>query len=380
MGTARRREAARGAAAALATLATLATLALLAPRPARAEEMIRVLVADRLAAVRLTGEGLLVAPPGADGPGRPVGGRALDLRPDGGGLEVAGARGGPAVVVTARGPLRLGGRVLSSRVEVVREADGLAVVEELPIDVYVAGVVGGEMPAGFPPEALKAQAVAARSFALVRKLEAEASRRPWHLGASALSQVYAGGAPGAAARAAAQATRGEVLVHGSELVEAYFHASCGGRTERGADALGRDLPYLASVPCGRCNDSPGVRWTVSIAARELGALLGLGGPVTRVEVTDRTSTGRAAKIAVEAAGRRASLSGAEVRQRIGFSRLPSLAFEVSERRGTFTFAGRGRGHGAGLCQWGAAGMAREGKDYREILAHYYPGTELLRMY
>jgi stage II sporulation protein D len=74
------------------------------------------------------------------------------------------------------------------------------------------------------------------------------------------------------------------------------------------------------------------------------------------------------------------MTAVDLRQRLGWSRLPSLAFEVKEKGGIFTFTGRGQGHGAGLCQWGAAGMAREGKGYRDILRHYYPGTELVKLY
>jgi stage II sporulation protein D len=76
----------------------------------------------------------------------------------------------------------------------------------------------------------------------------------------------------------------------------------------------------------------------------------------------------------------ATLNAIDLRQRVGYGKLPSLEFEVSERRGVFTFEGRGQGHGAGLCQWGAAGMARQGKGYAEILAHYYPGTRVVKLY
>ncbi len=266
------------------------------------------------------------------------------------------------------------------RVVVERTGASPRLVEELPLDDYVAGVVSGEMPASFPAEAQKAQAVAARSYALVKKIEADRAGRSFHLGASALSQVYAGAAPNPAARAAAEATRGEVLVQGHEPVEAFFHSACGGRTERGLEALGRDLPYLVSVPCGHCNDAPGVRWTLSRAGAELGKALGFPGPVTALEVTAHTPSGRVARVELQVGGRRLGLTAVDLRQRLGWSKLPSLAFEVKARGGVFTFTGRGQGHGAGLCQWGAAGMAREGKGYRDILRHYYPGTELARLY
>ncbi len=252
-------------------------------------------------------------------------------------------------------------------------------VVELRLEDYVAGVVSGEMPATFPPEALKAQAVAARSYALTRKIEAQAAGRGHDIASGVLAQVWTERA-GAAARAAAEATAGEVLVVGMEPVEAYFHASCGGRTEGGLAAIGRDLPYLAPVVCGRCEGAPRVRWKVEVPAREVGRLVGLAGDASAARITTRSATGRAERVEIEGAGATVALSAADLRQRLGFSRLPSLAFEVRAGKGVLAFEGAGHGHGAGLCQWGAAGLAREGRTYREILAHYYRGAEVVRMY
>lgn len=256
-------------------------------------------------------------------------------------------------------------------------------VEELRLEDYVAGVVAGEMPGSFPVEALKAQAVAARSYALTRKLEAERTGKPWHIGSGVLAQVYKGRGS-APARAAAEATLGEVLVLGMEPVEAFFHASCGGRTESGLAALGRDLPYLVSVECGFCDGAPGVRWRKEFSAVELGKVAGLRRAADLVRVVSRTASGRAERVEISRGDRSVVLTGADLRQRLGFSRLPSLAFDVviAEDGGerSFAFVGSGQGHGAGMCQHGAAGMARAGKTYREILAHYYPGTDVAKMY
>jgi stage II sporulation protein D len=257
--------------------------------------------------------------------------------------------------------------------------EGSRKIEDLRLEDYVAGVVAGEMPSSFPVEALKAQAVAARSYALTRKMEAQRTGKPWDISAGVLTQVYQG-RHSAAARAAADATLGEVLVLGMEPVEAYFHSSCGGRTESGKAALGRDLPYLAPVECGFCDDAPGVRWRREFSAADLGRTAGLGGAADAVRVTARTDTGRAERVEIARGGRTAAMSAADLRQRLGFSRLPSLAFDVERTAGGFAFEGRGQGHGAGMCQHGAAGMARAGKSYREILAHYYPGTEVVKMY
>jgi stage II sporulation protein D len=117
-----------------------------------------------------------------------------------------------------------------------------------------------------------------------------------------------------------------------------------------------------------------------VPSSELGRLCGLGAAATGARVVARTGSGRAARVEVSARGRRVVLSAVDLRQRLGFERLPSLAFDVRAGRGSFHFDGRGAGHGAGLCQWGAAGAARDGEWYRTILARYYPGTEVVRMY
>jgi stage II sporulation protein D len=254
------------------------------------------------------------------------------------------------------------------------------VVHALPLEDYVAAVVGSEMPPAFPPQALQAQAVAARTFAVFKKLESVAVGRAWHLGATVLDQVYRASPVDPRARAAAEATAGEVLVFQHAPIEAYFHSTCGGRTERGADALGRDLPYLAAVSCGRCQASPRRRWTVRVPAPELGRLCGLGGAAIAARVAARTGSGRAQRVEISGRGHKVTLGAADLRQRLGFERLPSLAFDVRVERGSVLFEGGGAGHGAGLCQWGAAAAAREGEGYRAILAHYYPGAELIRMY
>jgi stage II sporulation protein D len=375
------------------TVVPLVAALALAPTLTVAEEMIRVAVQTGRAHATLRGEGLRVAPAtlGSEGQGeaepegKPTGsGGKVEVRAgdSAGELFVDGRRWATAAAAfTAGSNIRVDGRELSRWVEVRRTRAGLAVVEVLPMEDYVAGVVSGETPLTFPVEARKAQAVAARTFALVRKLDAVSAGRGWDLGATVVSQVFVGaGAADAAAREAAAATAGQVLVLDHAPVETYFHSSCGGRTEDGLSALGRGYEYLPSVECGRCDGAPGSLWRQVLPADELGRAAGLGRAATSVEVVERTASGRCARVEVAAGSRRVTLAGTDLRQRLGWSRLRSLAFDVEPVKGGFAFAGRGSGHGAGLCQWGAAGFAREGKDYRAILAHYYPGTEIVVMY
>ena len=353
----------------------------MAAAPARGGEVVRIAVALGVARTSLSGPGLTVTPLHDGAVGSPVRAGQADVRVEGDSLTVNGAPlDAPGARFTSDGAIVAGGLPLHGEVEVRRADGGLVVIHALPLEEYVAAVTGSEMPPDFPAEALRAQAVAARTFAVFKKLEALAEGRPWHLGATVLHQVYRGSRVDPRARSAAETTAGEVLIHDHAPIEAYFHSTCGGRTERGADALGRDLPYLVSVRCDRCRASPRWRWTVRVPADELGRVVGLGRAVTAARVTARTGSGRAQRVELEAGGRRLSLTAVDLRQRLGFDRLPSLAFDVGRRGDAIVFDGRGAGHGAGMCQWGAAGAARAGEGYRAILARYYPGTELVRMY
>lgn len=277
-----------------------------------------------------------------------------------------------AIRFRPQGPVSVNGVVVRGDVVVMKGRGRLQVVNVLSLEDYLVGVLGGEMPPSFPMEALKAQAVAARTYALNKKLEQYG--QPFHLGSSVLSQVYLGlEAEDPRTRQAVQATRGEVLTWMLQPIEAYFHASCGGHTEAGADALGRDLPYLRSVecPCGRL---PTSHWTLKLGPRQLQGLgAGADGPV---EIQARTRTGRVARVGLGAR----SLDAAAFRERLGYAQLRSLAFDVEKARDGWVLSGRGFGHGAGLCQWGARGYAEKGWGYRKILLHYYPGTELQVLY
>jgi stage II sporulation protein D len=360
----------------------LLAAALLAAAPAGAVEVVRISVQAGVADVELSGTGLSVESLREGAEARPVPGGRARVRLDGDVLSLDGKPvDGAGLAFTATGSIRCAGRDLSGEVEVRRAATGLSVIDVLPLEAYVAAVIGAEMPPSFPQEALRAQAVAARTFAVGKKIEAREQGLDFDLGSTVLDQVYPGaGRADPRARTAAESTAGEVLVKDHRPIEAYFHSTCGGHTERGADALGRDLPYLPSVACDRCRASPSWRWTLRIPAAEMGRAAGLGGDATRVTVVRTTTSGRVSRLAVEGGGSKVLVEGAELRRRLGYDRLSSLAFTVKAEKGTFVLSGKGNGHGAGMCQWGAAGMAKAGLDHRAILSRYYPGAEIARMY
>jgi stage II sporulation protein D len=161
-----------------------------------------------------------------------------------------------------------------------------------------------------------------------------------------------------------------------EPIEAYFHASCGGKTESGQPALGRDLPYLQPVacPCGKLALS---RWELSVSAADLRRLFGIPEGAS-LGIAARSGTGRVRTLSL---GSNRFLDAVEFRQKLGYDRVKSLGFELERvDAGGIKLVGRGHGHGAGMCQWGAKAYAAQGRDYREILLHYYPGVEVQQLY
>jgi stage II sporulation protein D len=338
---------------------------------------------ERAGPVTLKARTLAAGPDSEDGPFTPLGAGEARIRLVKGRLEVNGIlaerssvrfRAGETDHGTGDEPIRAGATGVRGDVVALVHRGRLLLVNVLPLEDYVAAVLGGEMPPSFPLEALRAQAVAARTYALNKKLET--LDEPFHLGSSVLAQVYGGlERENARTRDATATTRGQVLTFDLEPIEAYFHSSCGGRTETGREALQRDLPYLQSVTCP-CGKSPATQWTTTLSAQELEEVLGREAR-GEVKLLAKTSTGRVKRLQV--GGR--TLDAVEFRQRFGYERVRSLLFDVApDGKGGVRLTGRGFGHGAGLCQWGAKVMADAGKDYREILVHYYPGTELQTLY
>lgn len=302
------------------------------------------------------------------------------------GDQVALSGGDPsdgAVTLRAIGPLTVAGRALRGQVELACSDGRWTAINVLPLEEYLEAVLGGEMPPSFPEEALKAQAVAARSYALHRKIEATQQGQEYHLGATVLSQVYGGiASEDDRTRRAVTATRGEVLAYGMLPVEAYFHSNCGGRTESGEAALGRDLPYLKSVPCPALRRTPYSHWSVRVPPEELQRLAPqlVHGEPTGLRVASRTASGRARTLELTSRSGTRTVTAVQLRAALGYVRLPSLWFDVREEHGAFVFDGRGAGHGVGLCQWGARVLAEQGQGYKDILTHYYPGAEIRRIY
>ena len=262
---------------------------------------------------------------------------------------------------------------------------------EMDMQEYLVGVVAAEMPAAFPDEALKAQAVAARTYAMncaAGKKHGDAQVcadykccQAWQDDAALREQWGADYAHNMARiRQAVTDTDGQYLTYGGQLIRAVFHASSAGATESSAALWSGDAPYLVSVSSPEtAQDVPNYVSTAEIAADAVRAavldsypdcVLG-DDPGTWFGTPELDDSGRVARIPVGSE----TLTGAQVRALFS---LRSAAFSVAYSGGTFTFTVTGSGHGVGMSQYGANVMAIRGSGYADILAHYYPGTTLIR--
>jgi SpoIID/LytB domain protein len=340
-------------------------------------------------------------------------------------VEVIGPKG--EVIATGDRVAVLDGRVegftlddraYRGRLHLTVDAGGrLAAVLALPIEELLRGLVPSEMPAGAPPEALRAQAVTARSNVLAQ-IGTRHLSDPWSLCSEVHCQAYRGEAAQVAATdAAVRATAGEALfaVSDGRLVDGVYSAMCGGHGEdadavwggtpsaslRGrpdlgaADAAawagglaseGRVAAFLADAPAAWCARAPGAkpdryRWERRIPPDRLDALLaplGVGG-VDDLAVVRRGASGRALSLRVDGDRGSATVHG-ELRIRRLLGDLPSAMFVIAPDREGWVFRGGGWGHGAGMCQWGAIGRAAAGQDYRRILGAYFAGADVARIY
>jgi len=362
----------RGALAALATLAALAATV----ASAAGQDTIRVAVVDGVRVAELRGGDIEIVDlgPGASGAWRASVVRAVVVN---GAVEIDGRRA-PAFRLRSEGPIRLNGREYPAPLDIVRSGEGLAVVNEVPLEDYVVGVLRAEANEKWPLEMLRAQAVVARTYAAHHRNIA--AGKPFHILASTAHQQYAGRVPAASPIwGAVGETAGQVLLWEGEVFPAFYHTESGGYTEDPRMVFAaRNMPALKPVRCEFSAGSPHFYWSLDLRLAELTDILrrndvNVGG-IAAIEISERTPSLRAAVVTVQGARSSARVRGNDFRRMIGYDTLKSTLFAVAVDGEWARFSGRGYGHGVGMCQWGAKGMAEQGYTAHKILEFFYPGT------
>ncbi|MFO1463327.1 MAG: SpoIID/LytB domain-containing protein [bacterium] len=358
------------------------------------EFRVRVLSKYHFKTVEVRGAGLMALGPDQAIPLDASEGQKVSLAAHENQVELGGRVFARIRLRSSAGPLEISGgglqRRFSGSLFVEARRGELAFVEQVSLEAYVREVLAAELPEDFSAEAQKAQAVLIRSFALSHR--GRHAEEGYDFCDLTHCQVYGGLGPASALREeAVRATRGLILSYQGRPIEGLFHSTCGGHTSANQRVFGgKPLPYLQGVSDGDyCAVSPHYRWSARLPLREISAILAedprwTGSiPLRGLALGEREPQGRVFNLSLEGP-RRASIETmdflSELGRKIGWNQLKSNWFELSVKDGIAEFEGRGLGHGVGMCQWGARGMAERGKRFDEILRHYFPGTKLSHLH
>lgn len=279
--------------------------------------------------------------------------------------------------------LRIGGQTKfpSLRLRGRAGQDRFDVIALVPFEDYLAGVLASEVPVDWPLETLKAQAVAAKSYAL--SLIEEKKRQPWHLESTVEDQVYrhleAKKNSAQKIKQAIQETRSWILKdERGRPLRAYYHSDCGGQTIPAKEVWGHSQG-AGTVRDQSCPSSPRSRWSLNLSEDELQRRLGLppGRELLGLELLPSQESERVQEVLVTMSGGWAKKWKAnEFRLKLGSTALKSTLFQAEPARSGWVFRGQGYGHGVGLCQWGSRTLGLRGVKGEQILRHYYPLAKL----
>ena len=268
----------------------------------------------------------------------------------------------------------------------VKKNNRLVILNVVPIEEYVKGILYHELPSKPPAplETMKAQAVASRTYAMYQ-IE-ENKKKDFDVTSDIYSQVYGGkSAERFRSNIAVIKTKGEVLTYKGKVLPAYFHSTCGGHTEDVRELWNQDLPPLYGVKCDYCQLAPLSNWKKNFRSSDIQNKLKTNGyhlgPIVNIRVIDRNTSGRNRNLEMTTLdGQKVIITGKKFREIIGPNEIKSNKYEIQMKGYFFDVLGKGWGHGVGMCQWGAFYMAHERFNYKEILNYYYPGARLVNLF
>ncbi len=258
-------------------------------------------------------------------------------------------------------------------------------VEHTDIEDYLLGVLPYEMSYSWPVEALKAQAVSARTYTLMQLKNKK--RTDFDLYNDTRDQMYKGsGKVYDSVREAVQGTQGQVLTYKGNPFHTYYHANCGGGTDDAkiwTGAKGPTIKPLQGHSCAYDKHSKSYTWANTVPQKSINKFVnknGLQGSVSKIKVADKSASKRAITLEFTTNKGKKELSCAKFRLAVGASLLKSCKLtDIKKNNRGFAFNGHGYGHGIGMCQDGAKGMALAGKNYKQILSNYFPSAELTEL-
>lgn len=312
-------------------------------------------------------------------------GEAITCRTEKAGMYINnyGPVQGP-VVIKAKGPafIEIDKKPYRGTLHIYKQEGKMMLVNHVPLEDYLYGVVSKEVPASWPAAVLEAQAIAARTYALYTMVKRKTE--PYDLYATVAAQVYAGkDSEQKSSRTAVDATKELVISYDNRIAYPLYHSNSGGMTASAEEVWGWPVPYLASKQDEFSIDMKGCQWGCSLAGNDLQKNFRdfrLSLPDLKDIVSlQRDRSGRIRYLTIETRSQTVIFSGNSFRLIAGPGNIKSSQFTVTRRGQTFNFEGRGFGHGAGMSQWGACQMALRGYRCEQILGFYYPGTKIVRV-
>lgn len=354
--------------------------------PVRADTAVRVQLGEKLKTAQVQNSGLVYVYAQSGGKKYKVsqpGIIPVKISADGTLSVGALKHAGPLVLEPAQGvTLTFQKNAYTGKLCAVPSGNTFRIVEYTDMENYLLGVLPYEMSYSWPLEALKAQAVAARTYTLMEMKKKK--NADFDLYNDVRSQMYKGSAKVYdSVRKAVEGTKGQILTYKGEPFHTYYHANCGGGTDDAKIWTGSSAPTpgpLRGASCTTDKHSKSYSWNATVPAKSVNAFVnkhGLQGTVKSVNVAKRTATKRAETLQFTTGKGKKELSCAKFRLAVGSSLLKSCKITAVKKSGAgFAFSGNGYGHGIGMCQDGAKGMAQAGKDYKKILSNYFPSSKL----
>ena len=309
--------------------------------------------------------------------------KASIAAPEGGNINLAGKlyeTGSIIIEPSLENGLSINGITYRGDIQITETGKGLDVINKVELEGYLKGVLPKEAHSFWPFAALKAQAIASRSFAAAEALRHR--KDDYDLTADTFSQVYGGSsAERWRTNKAVDATRGKVMEYEGKVLPGYFHSCCGGHTENILKVWGVSIKPLLGVKCPWCRWTPHFRWQVRIPTKSILERLNNAGyyvkKIDDIKEGPRDDSGRLEYVSVRSGNQWNEIPVGHFSSAIGRRDIKSSNFKVKKYPRFYLFSGYGWGHGVGMCQWGAFGLALRWKSEKGIIEQYYPGVKIV---
>jgi len=265
---------------------------------------------------------------------------------------------------------------------IAKDGKKLLVINTLELEQYVRGVLYHEITDRWPMQAMMAQAVAARTYAVFQIKQNK--NQEFDVTNDIYSQVYGGKtAERYRTNTATSRTEGMILTYKGNVLPAYYHSNSGGHTEDVDELWEHDLPPLKGKPDLYSLGAPNAHWKKNFRAKDVQETLNKNGfklgAIKEIQIIERTGSGRVKTLEfITRDGQSVKVAGRKFRDIIGPNELKSTFYDIEMQGYFFDVLGKGWGHGVGMSQWGANKMARKRFDFKEILGFYYPGAEVVK--